>query len=404
MDTVKPPRPGPALPVLSKKLLFVLAACAGASVANLYYAQPLLALIARSLDAAGTVGLVAVATQVGYTLGILFILPLGDLVERRRLTAALAAVLVLASLACACAPTLWTLAAACVFVGVGATITQFLVPFAADLSEPERRADAIGVVFSGILGGILLARTISGTIGEALGWRPMFAVAAAVALVLGLVLFKSLPRTAPKTTESYGALLKSMLDLLARHRKLRVACTIQALLFAVFSAFWSVLALLLASPQFGLGATAAGAFGLIGLVGVGAANLSGRLLARFGTGPGLLLALACCVASYVVFMADVSLRGLVVGVVLLDFGLSIANVANQSTILGLEPAASSRVNTIYVTAIFLGGTAGSAIAAAAWAQGGWSAVAAFGLAAAVLAFGIHGVGMLRRQARAARAK
>jgi cyanate permease len=162
--------------------------------------------------------------------------------------------------------------------------------------------------------------------------------------------------------------------------------------------------LLLASPKFGLGATAAGAFGLIGLVGVGAANLSGRLLKRFGTGPGLLLALACCVASYIVFMADVSLRGLVIGVVLLDFGLSIANVANQSTILGLEPAASSRVNTIYVTAIFLGGTVGSAIAAASWAHGGWRAVAGFGLAAAVLAFGIHGVGMLRRQSRAAAAK
>jgi predicted MFS family arabinose efflux permease len=343
---------------------------------------------------------VAVATQAGYTLGILFVLPLGDLVDRRRLSVSLVAVLVLATWACALAPTLHLLIVASVLVGFGATITQVMVPLAADLANDEQRGRAVGVVISGIFGGILLARTISGAIGAAFGWRVTFAVAGVAAIVLGAVLALSLPKLPPKATQRYGALLASMFHLLARHPQLRIACATQACVFGIFSAFWSVLALLLARPPFGYGSAVAGAFGIVGVVGIVAANMSGRLLQRYGNRAGLLAGLCCCVAAYVVFALDVSLRGLIVGVVLLDFGMSIANVANQSLILGLDAAARSRINTVYVTSAFLGGAAGSGGASVAWAHGGWIAVCIFGLGAALLAVGIA-VAASRRTGRQA---
>ena len=375
--------------MLSRKLLYLLALCAGASVANLYYAQPLLAMIAGEFHAPNHAGWIAVATQAGYTLGILLVLPLGDLMDRRRLTLWAVSVLAVALVGCAAAPSLNLLVAASVMVGFGAVTTQIMVPLAADLAAPAQRAQAVGIVFSGILTGILLARTLSGLVGQWLGWRAMFMLAAAFAVGLGALMGTSLPRLAPKGSQSYLALLGSMWQLFRRHRKLRIACAVQACVFAIFSAFWSVLALHLARPPFELGPAAAGAFGLVGLVGVLAANLGGRVIDRVGPTRSLRVGLVCCVASFLVFAFDVSLRGLICGVVLLDFGLSVANVANQSMILGLEAEARSRINTIFVTAIFLGGAIGSAAAAAAWAHGGWPVVCAFGLGTAVLSLATH---------------
>jgi predicted MFS family arabinose efflux permease len=298
-------------------------------------------------------------------------------------------VLVVAALACALATSLQMLAATSLLVGVGATITQILVPFAADLAAPAQRGRAVGTVFSGIMAGILLARTVSGLVGEWLGWRPMFGLASGVALLLAVVLGVRLPTAAPRLKQSYGALLGSMVRLLRQHRALRVACAVQACVFAIFSAFWSILALLLAQEPFHLGPAAAGAFGIVGVVGVAAANASGRLIDRFGTRKVLTLGLGCCVLAWAIFAVDVSLRGLVLGVLVLDFGMSIANVANQTMVLGLDAQARSRINTIYVTAIFLGGSVGTAVASLAWAHGGWPIVCAFGLATALLAAAIH---------------
>ncbi len=384
-----PPANGPSPHHLSRALLLTLAVCAGAAVANLYYAQPLLATIGQDLREPSHVGWVAVATQVGYTLGILFILPLGDLVDRRRMTVVLAGLLALSQLACAFAPSLTALALGCVAVGVAAVITQVMVPMAADLAEPAERSHAVGVVFSGILGGILLARTISGALGQVLGWRAMLAIAAGAAIALAVALGLMLPRLQPKVTHGYLALLGSMRDLLRRHRPLRVACAIQACVFALFSAFWSVLALLLARPPFEFGPAVAGSFGLVGLVGVVAANLSGRWIDRVGSRHALRVGLGCCVAAFVVLRAWVAVPGLVVGVLLLDFGMSVANVANQSLIMGLEAEARSRINTLYVGALFLGGATGSAAASAAWVHGGWAWVADFGIAVALVALGLQ---------------
>lgn len=378
-----------------KRLLFVLALCAGASVANLYYAQPLLALIAHSFDASTRIGWVAVAPMIGYTLSLVCILPLGDLLDRRRLSVCLALTMAVGAIGCAVAPSLPVLTVASAVVGFGAVITQILLPLSADLVLPHQRARALGTVFSGVLAGILVARTISGLVGETFGWRIMFVVASIAALALGLTLAKCLPKLAPKTSQSYLSLFTSMWEMLQRHASLRDACLIQACLFALFTAFWSVLALLLAQPPFELGAAAAGAFGIIGIVGVVAANASGRIIERFGSAKGRLLGVSCCVLAYGVFTVDVSLRGLIIGVVLMDLGMSIANVSSQATILGLEPEARNRLNTLYVTAIFLGGTFGASIASVGWAHHGWSMVCLFGSLASLVALSAHLLGQRR---------
>lgn len=372
-----------------KGLLFLLAVCAGASVANLYYAQPLLALIATSLDASATIGWVAVAPMIGYTLSLVTILPMGDLVDRRRLCVILACTMAIGALICAVAPSLLILAVASAVLGFGAVTTQVLLPMSADLVPESQRARALGVVFSGVLAGILVARTVSGLVGQAFGWRIMFFVASFAAIALAVTLSRSLPRLPAKTSQNYFSLFTSMWDMLKRHAPLRAACIIQACLFGVFTAFWSVLALLLSGPPFEMGPAAAGAFGIVGVVGVVAANLSGRIIERLGSSNGRLLGIGCCLLAYLVFTLDVSLRGLVIGVVLMDFGISIANVSSQNTILGLEPEARNRLNTLYVTSIFLGGSLGAAIASLGWAHQGWPAVCVLGLTLSGIAMLVH---------------
>lgn len=382
-------RAGSQTPELSPQLLLALAVTAGAAVANLYYSQPMLGLIAKSFDAVNRIGLIAMCTQLGYTVGLVLFVPLGDRVDRRRLILTLCGLLIAATIACALAPSFAWLAAASVLVGIGATITQLAVPLAADLASPEVRGRAIGIVFSGVLAGILLARTISGAAGQMFGWRAMFWLAALIAAGLGIMLYVMLPRMQPKSTMPYGQLLKSMIHLLFEHAPLRRACVIQACLFAVFSAFWSVLALLLQDPPYNMGSAVAGAFGIVGLIGVGAASLGGRLTDRYGAKNGVGAGILACALAFVVLALVPSIYGLVVGVILLDLGVSLAQVSNQSLILGLSEHARSRINTVYVTAIFFGGAFGSGAASFAWRHGGWIAVSLLGLALSLAALAVH---------------
>lgn len=374
---------------LSGVLLALMAFGAGASVANLYYAQPLLAILAETFKSPEHVGAIAVATQAGYTVGIFFILPLGDLKERRHLIVILAAILASALLACALSSSLPMLVVSSFFVGIGAIVTQMLVPFAADLSLPSQKTKAVGIVFSGILGGILLARTVSGLIAEILGWRSVFLVASILAVTVGILLFCLLPRVAPKSQQSYRSLVRSLFQLFMRFRELRTACFIQACMFAIFSIFWSMLSLHVAQPPFNMGPAEAGAFGIIGIVGVAAANLGGRVIERVGRRQALLFGIAGTIFAFVVLMTQISLPGLILGIVLLDFGVSVVNVANQSSILSLDAQATSRINTIYVSSTFVGGAVGSLAGSVAWTHGGWSVVTMLGLVVAILASLVH---------------
>ncbi|WP_427183845.1 MFS transporter [Bordetella bronchialis] len=376
-------------PPLTRGLLFALAVTAGAAVANLYYSQPMLALIAATFHAGEGIGLITMCTQLGYTVGLVLLVPLGDRLERRRLILAQCVLLIAAAVACAIAPSFNSLIAASILLGVGATITQLIIPFAADLAPDTTRGQAVGVVFSGLLAGILLARTLSGAIGQLLGWRAMFWVAAGIALALGAMMFMMLPRVAPKSRLPYARLLGSMVQLPFTHAPLRRACATQACLFGLFSAFWSVLALMLAEPPYRMGSAVAGAFGIVGLIGVGAASWGGKLADRYGARNGVGAGIVACAVSFVVFALAPSMAGLVVGVILLDLGVSLAQVSNQSLILSLDAQARSRINTVYVTAIFFGGAFGSGAASVAWHRGGWQAVSMLGLGLALAALAIH---------------
>jgi predicted MFS family arabinose efflux permease len=374
-----------AAPRLTNAFLWLLAVAAGLSVANLYYNQPLLPDIARTFGVkAARAGAVATATQVGYAVGLLLFVPLGDLVERRRLILGLLAAVTVALLAASAAPTLPLLAASSAAVGVTTVVPQVLLPLAAGLARPEERGRVVGRIVSGILVGILAARAVSGVVGRAAGWRATFVVAAVLMAALALALARWLPHAppaaggvAPAEPRTYGALLRSLVTLAREQPVLRDAATLGALFFAAFSAFWTTLAFRLATPPLHYGSATAGAFGLLGITGALAAPLAGRFADRGEPRRTVGVAVAVNAAAWLLFLAaGHTLWGLAVGVVLLDAGTQAAQVSNQSRIYALPPALHSRLNTVFMVTYFCGGALGSVAGSLAWGAGGWTGVCA----------------------------
>ncbi|MDE1009570.1 MAG: MFS transporter [Paraburkholderia fungorum] len=372
-------------------LLLLLATIAGVAVANIYYNQPLLGNLRQSFpDSASWVGAVPAVTQLGYAAGMLLLAPLGDRFDRRHLILLQIAGICVALVLAATAPTLSVLIIASLAIGVLATIAQQAVPFAAELAPASGRGHAVGTVMSGLLLGILLARTAAGLIAEYFGWRAVFGASVVALLVLAVVIILRLPKSKPTSTLPYGKLMVSMWHLIVEHRALREASLTGAAMFAAFSIFWSVLALLLAGAPFHLGPQAAGLFGIVGAAGAMAAPLAGKFSDRRGPRTIITVSIVLVAISFVVFaLSGKSIVGLVIGVIVLDIGVQAAQISNQSRIYALRPEARSRVNTVYMVAYFIGGAVGSGVGAVVWPIFGWVGVSVAGVAFAGLAAWNH---------------
>ncbi|WP_331375773.1 MFS transporter [Sinorhizobium chiapasense] len=377
---------------LSRVGLLAMAAASGIAVANIYYSQPMLGIIEADFQGQSATGLVPTATQLGYALGLFLLLPLGDLVHRRKLIIGQFVILAIALSLAAISSSAWMLVVSSLLVGASSTVAQQIVPFAASLAPTEKRGATIGTVMAGILSGILFSRTLSGFVGEHAGWREMFWIGMPMALAAAAMMFAILPDHAPTSRMQYHNAIKSLRYLWKHEPSLRTATLVQAALFASFTAFWTILALYLQGPNFGLGADVAGLFGIVGAVGVFAAPVAGRIADKRGPHFVVWLGAALTVGSWIIFGAWDSIVALVIGVIVLDSGIQSALVSNQHIIYALNPEARSRLNTMFMTGMFLGGAGGSAIASIAWQNGAWLGVSLVGGVLPLLALGVKAFG------------
>ncbi|MER6390985.1 MFS transporter [Streptomyces sp. NPDC001523] len=380
---------------MSRRLLLLLAVTCGVAVGNIYFPQAIGPLIAAGLHVPpDEASYVVTATQVGYTLGLFLVVPLGDRLPHRRFLVTLLTLTGLGLLAAGCAPGLPFLVAASLAVGVSTVAAQVIAPLAAGLAADDGRGAVMGTLLSGSIGGMLLARTFSGTLGEWLGWRAPYLVASALVLSAAWVLARALPVTTPSSHGSYPALLTASLRLLRTEPELRRSCFYQATVFAGFSAVWTCVALLLTGPRYGLGASAVGMLALVGGVTMLCTPLAGRLVDREGPDRVNLVSLIGVLLSAAILAAGTAggvagLAALTLGTVLLDVAMQSGMVANQSRVFAVRPDARSRLNTAYMTCAYLGGSAGSWLGVRIHDRAGWGGVCVLVALLATLALARH---------------
>jgi predicted MFS family arabinose efflux permease len=371
--------------VLGHATTLVMAVACGVAAATVYCNQPMLGLLEAAFPGRGSVaGLVPMATQLGFAVGLVLLVPLGDRIDRRRLILLQMTALALSLVAAALAPDALALVVISALIGITASVAQQIVPLAAELAEPSQRGATIGTVMSGLLCGMLLGRVVAGGVADHYGWRAMYWLSVLLVIATSCLLAATLPRGQPNTRASYGELLKSLIALWRDEPALRRATMIQGCLFGSFIALWTILALQL-SARYHLGAEAAGLFGIAGAVGILFAPIAGKIGDRRGPADLIVAGTFIMLASWLAFTAFDTVAGLVVGVILLDFGEQGALVSNQQVIYALRPEARNRLNTIFMGGMFVGGAIGAAGAVLAWHAAGWYAVCAFGSALVAIA-------------------
>jgi predicted MFS family arabinose efflux permease len=379
-------------------VILTLAFACGASAANLYYAQPLLGLLSHSFHVSkGTATVVVTATQVGYALGLALLIPLGDLLENRRLASRTLLVTAAALAVAAFAPDFWVFLAVSVLIGVTSVVAQILVPLAAHLAPAESRGRLVGQVMSGLLLGIMLARSVSSFAAAAWGWRSIYAISAVVMLLTSLALLRMLPVRKPEHRAAYGSLLASVASLARTEPLLVRRALAQASLFGAFTAYWTAVAYELADRHH-LSQNGIAVFALVGAAGAVSAPVAGRLGDSGHGAPGRAVAILLGFAAMVLAGFGVDhLVLLALGGILLDFAVQGHQVLSQRDIYALRPDARARVNSVYMTTVFLGGAAASAATGAVHSAWGWTGVTTMGAALTLVALLLWSVEHLPRR-------
>ncbi|WP_227669207.1 MFS transporter [Psychrobacter sp. NG25] len=361
---------------LSRFILLLMTAAIAATAANLYYNQPILPLIGHEFHLTDSqLGSIPALTQFGYAFALLFLSPLGDSIARRRLIGILSCLLVAACIFAAISPSLPVLLLSVFLIGVSANITQQLIPFAASMVSPENKGATLGTLMMGLTIGILLSRTLSGFVGEQFGWRSVFVMSAALAAIFGILLRVFLPTNTPQTTLRYFPLIKSSLALFIKHKSLQKFTLAGAFWFASFNVLWATLAIYVSDAPFNYNAQQAGLFGVIALAGVIGAKSSGKWVNKLGSKTLVMIALALAATGFAITgLFAGNLVSLIVGIILIDFAVFSAQVANQVRVFSIDPAAQSRINGIYMLGYYTGGALGSMAGVKAFALYQWPGV------------------------------
>ncbi|EAM0981224.1 MFS transporter [Salmonella enterica] len=385
---------------LSPALIVLMSVATGLAVASNYYAQPLLDTIAHHFSlSASSAGFIVTAAQLGYAAGLLFLVPLGDMFERRMLIVSMTLLAAGGMLITASSQSLSIMILGTALTGLFSVVAQILVPLAATLATPDTRGKVVGTIMSGLLLGILLARTVAGLLANLGGWRTVFWVASALMALMAVALWRGLPKLKSDTHLNYPQLLGSVFSLFIHDKLLRTRALLGCLTFANFSILWTSMAFLLAAPPFSYSEGMIGLFGLAGAAGALGARPAGGFAdkgkSHLTTTVGLLLLLLSWLA---IWLGHTSVLALIIGILILDLTVQGVHITNQTVIYRLHPDARNRLTAGYMTSYFIGGAAGSLISASAWQHAGWAGVCLAGVTVALLNLLVWWRGFHRQEA------
>lgn len=376
---------------LPKSVLWLMTMGAGLVVANNYYNQPLLGMIAKELGRSeAATSKIAMFTQMGYAVGLLLIIPLGDMFKRKRIILIDFFFIIASLLLFTFAKSLEVMIVASFLIGLTSVVPQIFIPIAAQLSHPEKKDKNVAMLMTGLLIGILASRVFSGLLGEYLGWREVFLVATGIMVVLAMFIAWLSPNVESTFRGTYIELMQSIWHYVKELPALRLAALRGGLAFGSFSVFWTVLAFRLEQAPYFAGSDVAGMLGVIGIVGAMGASLGGYLSDKMKRNTILVISSATIIVSWAVFgLFDYTYFGLIVGIILLDLGLACLNVTNQFIVYSTHPEAANRLNTVYMVSYFVGGSLGTFFAGMAWTYYQWNGVAFVGMLLAALCLICH---------------
>ncbi|MGR5946700.1 MFS transporter [Enterobacter sp. RHBSTW-00175] len=385
---------------LSPALILLMSMATGLAVASNYYAQPLLDTIAHAFSlSASSAGFIVTAAQLGYAAGLLFLVPLGDMFERRMLIVSMTLLAAGGMLITASSQSLTMMIVGTALTGLFSVVAQILVPLAATLASPEKRGKVVGTIMSGLLLGILLARTVAGLLASLGGWRTVYWVASVLMVIMALALWRGLPKVKQENHLNYPQLLGSVFALFTQDKLLRTRALLGCFTFANFSILWTSMAFLLASPPFNYSEGVIGLFGLAGAAGALGARPAGGMAdkgkSHLTTTSGLILLLLSWGA---IWLGHSSVLALIVGILVLDLTVQGVHITNQTVIYRVKPDARNRLTAGYMTSYFIGGAAGSLISASAWQHAGWAGVCSIGAIVAALNLLVWWRGFHRQEA------